>query len=113
MILKGKKVVIMGVRNKWSIAWGAAQSAYEQGAEVICLPIIPICTIAIPGVKPGIVLSAKVFGNWQKDRLCDLLLRPETCILTVERRRFSCAASNEKEGYRTCVLLTKIFPNRN
>ncbi len=36
MILKGKKVVIMGVRNKWSIAWGAAQSAYNQGAEVIC-----------------------------------------------------------------------------
>ena len=36
MILKDKKVVIMGVRNKWSIAWGAAQSAYEQGAEVIC-----------------------------------------------------------------------------
>ena len=36
MILKGKKVVIMGVRNKWSIAWGAAKSSYEQGAEVIC-----------------------------------------------------------------------------
>ena len=36
MILEGKKVVIMGVRNKWSIAWGATQSAYEQGAEVIC-----------------------------------------------------------------------------
>ena len=35
MILTGKKVVIMGLRNKWSIAWGAAQSAYEQGAEVI------------------------------------------------------------------------------
>lgn len=35
MILKGKKVVIMGIRNKWSIAWGAAQSAYEQGAQVI------------------------------------------------------------------------------
>ena len=35
MILTGKKVVIMGRRNKWSIAWGAAQSAYEQGAEVI------------------------------------------------------------------------------
>ena len=26
----------MGVRNKWSIAWGAVQSASEQGAEVIC-----------------------------------------------------------------------------
>lgn len=36
MLLKDKKVVIMGVRNKWSIAWGAAKSAYEQGAKVIC-----------------------------------------------------------------------------
>lgn len=35
MILKDKKVVIMGIRNKWSIAWGAAQSAYENGAQVI------------------------------------------------------------------------------
>ena len=35
MILTGKKVLIMGIRNKWSIAWGAAQSAYEQGAQVI------------------------------------------------------------------------------
>ena len=35
MILEGKKVVIMGIRNKWSIAWGAAQSAYENGAQVI------------------------------------------------------------------------------
>ena len=36
MLLKDKKVVIMGVRNKWSIAWGAAKSTYEQGAKVIC-----------------------------------------------------------------------------
>ena len=36
MLLKDKKVVIMGVRNKWSIAWGTAKSAYEQGAKVIC-----------------------------------------------------------------------------
>lgn len=36
MILKGKTVLIMGVRNKWSIAWGAVQSACEQGAKVIC-----------------------------------------------------------------------------
>ena len=35
MILTGKKVLIMGIRNKWSIAWGAAKSAYEQGAQVI------------------------------------------------------------------------------
>ncbi len=35
MLLEGKKVIIMGIRNKWSIAWGAAKSAYENGAEVI------------------------------------------------------------------------------
>ena len=35
MILKGKKILIMGIRNKWSIAWGAALAAYENGAEVI------------------------------------------------------------------------------
>ena len=35
MILKNKKILIMGIRNKWSIAWGAAQAAHEQGAEVI------------------------------------------------------------------------------
>ena len=35
MILTNKKVLIMGIRNKWSIAWGAAQAASEQGAEVI------------------------------------------------------------------------------
>ena len=35
MLLEGKKVLMMGIRNKWSIAWGAAQSAYENGATVI------------------------------------------------------------------------------
>ena len=35
MILKGKKILIMGIRNKWSIAWGAAQAAHEQGAQII------------------------------------------------------------------------------
>lgn len=35
MILKGKNVLIMGIRNKWSIAYGAAISAIEQGAKVL------------------------------------------------------------------------------
>jgi len=34
-LLENKNVMIMGVRNKWSIAWGIAQSALEQGANVI------------------------------------------------------------------------------
>lgn len=35
MILQGKKILVMGIRNKWSIAWGVAQAAYEQGAQII------------------------------------------------------------------------------
>ena len=35
MILEGKKILIMGIRNKWSIAYGIAKSAYENGAELL------------------------------------------------------------------------------
>ena len=35
MLLKGKKILIMGIRNKWSIAFGIAKSAYENGAELL------------------------------------------------------------------------------
>ena len=34
-LLKNKNILIMGVRNKWSIAWGIAEAAYEQGANLI------------------------------------------------------------------------------
>ncbi len=35
MLLEGKKILIVGIRNKWSIAYGIAQSAYENGAKLI------------------------------------------------------------------------------
>lgn len=35
MILENKKVLITGIRNKWSIAYGAAKAAYEQGAKLL------------------------------------------------------------------------------
>ncbi len=35
MILENKTILIMGIRNKWSIAYGAAKAAYEQGAKLI------------------------------------------------------------------------------
>ncbi len=35
MILKNKLILIMGIRNKWSIAYGAAKAAYENGAKLI------------------------------------------------------------------------------
>ena len=34
-MLKEKTILIMGIRNKWSIAYGAAQAAYENGAKLI------------------------------------------------------------------------------
>lgn len=34
-LLEGKNVLIMGLRNKWSIAWGIAKEAYSEGANVI------------------------------------------------------------------------------
>ena len=35
MLLKNKKILIMGIRNKWSIAFGIAKSAYENGAQLL------------------------------------------------------------------------------
>lgn len=35
MLLEGKKILILGIRNKWSIAFGIAKSAYENGAQLI------------------------------------------------------------------------------
>lgn len=34
-LLKGKNILIMGVRNKWSIAWGMAQAVKAQGGNLI------------------------------------------------------------------------------
>lgn len=35
MMLEGKTILIMGIRNKWSIAWGAALAAQKQGATIL------------------------------------------------------------------------------
>ncbi len=35
MLLEKKKILIMGIRNKWSIAYGIAKSAYDNGAELL------------------------------------------------------------------------------
>lgn len=34
-LLKDKNIVVMGVANKWSIAWGIAKACIEQGGNVI------------------------------------------------------------------------------
>lgn len=34
-LMQGKKIVVMGVANSRSIAWGCARALEENGAEVI------------------------------------------------------------------------------
>lgn len=34
-LLKNKNILIMGVRNRWSIAWGIAKAAHDEGANLI------------------------------------------------------------------------------
>ena len=34
-LLKDKNILIMGVANKWSIAWGIAESCIRAGARLI------------------------------------------------------------------------------
>ncbi len=34
-LLKNKNILIMGVANKWSIAWGIAKQAYQNGAQLL------------------------------------------------------------------------------
>ena len=41
MNLENKTVVIMGIRNKWSIAWGAAMEAHKNGAKNIVFTYNP------------------------------------------------------------------------
>lgn len=35
MLLENKRILIMGIRNKWSIAWGVAEEASKNGAELV------------------------------------------------------------------------------
>jgi len=35
MYLENKTILIMGIRNKWSIAYGIAKSAYDNGAKLL------------------------------------------------------------------------------
>ena len=34
MLLKGKKILITGVANDWSMAWAIANRAHAEGAEI-------------------------------------------------------------------------------
>ena len=34
-LLSGRNILVMGVANKWSIAWGISEQLYKHGANLI------------------------------------------------------------------------------
>ncbi len=73
MLLKGKKILITGVANDWSMAWAIAQRAHEMGAE-IAMPY------AMPNLEKRVRPLAESIGaefvqecNVQNDEQMDAL----------------------------------------
>ena len=73
MLLKGKKILITGVANDWSMAWAIARRAHENGAE-IAMPY------AMPALEKGVRPLAESIGakfvqecNVQNDEQMDSL----------------------------------------
>ena len=94
MILKDKKIVIMGIRNKWSIAWGAAQSAYEQGAQVIftCGSMEKIEKIVVSASASKEEIEKTAFGDEKIKELTNEI--PNSDV-------FACDASSD-ESIKEC-----------
>ncbi len=73
MLLQGKKILITGVANDWSMAWAIAQRAHEMGAE-IAMPY------AMPNLEKRVRPLAESIGaqfvqecNVQNDEQMDAL----------------------------------------
>ncbi len=73
MLLKGKKILVCGVANDWSMAWAIAKAAHEQGAEV-AMPY------AMPALEKRVKPLAEQIGakfvqevNVQNDEQMDAL----------------------------------------
>ncbi len=73
MLLKGKKILITGVANDWSMAWAIAKRAHEMGAE-IAMPY------AMPALEKRVRPLAESIGakfvrecNVQNDEQMDAL----------------------------------------
>ena len=66
MLLKGKKILITGVANDWSMAWAIARRAHDEGAE-IAMPY------AMPNLEKRVRPLAESICNVQNDEQMDSL----------------------------------------
>ncbi|MCL2547606.1 MAG: enoyl-ACP reductase [Symbiobacteriaceae bacterium] len=79
MLLAGKRFLITGVSNQWSIAWGVAKALAEQGGQLGFTylndrakdNIIELCTDA--GIAPAFILPCDVSSDVEIAAMADQL----------------------------------------
>ncbi|MCL2338556.1 MAG: enoyl-ACP reductase [Proteobacteria bacterium] len=67
MLLKGKKIVIFGVANDMSIAWGVAKMAHEMGAEIAMPFTVPMLEKRVKPLAESVGAKFVRYVNIQDD----------------------------------------------
>lgn len=73
MLLKGKKILITGVANDWSMAWAIAKAAAEQGAEIAMPYAMPALEKRVRPLAESIGAKFVMECNVQDDAQMDAL----------------------------------------
>ena len=73
MLLKGKKILITGVANDWSMAWGIAKRAHEEGAEIAMPYAMPALEKRVRPLAESIGAKFVQECNVQNDEQLDSL----------------------------------------
>ncbi len=73
MLLKGKKILIAGVANDWSMAWAIAKHAAEQGAEIAMPYAMPALEKRVRPLAESIGAKFVQECNVQNDEQMDAL----------------------------------------
>ena len=108
MLLKGKKILITGVANDWSMAWAIARRAHDEGAE-IAMPY------AMPNLEKRVRPLAESIGakfvqecNVQNDEQMDDLfnkIESEWGKLDGMLHAIAFSDKNELTGPWTCLCI--------
>ena len=73
MLLKGKKILITGVANDWSMAWAIAKRAHENGAEIAMPYAMPALEKRVRPLAESIGAKFVQECNVQNDEQMDSL----------------------------------------
>ena len=73
MLLKGKKILITGVANDWSMAWAIAKRAAEMGAEIAMPYAMPALEKRVRPLAESIGAKFVTECNVQNDEQLDAL----------------------------------------